>query len=239
MSALPLAGAAALAAAWSAPALAPVVPGVANALGVARRLPGEGVALTFDDGPHALGTPAVLDVLEAHGARATFFVVGEQVAQRPALAREILARGHQLGIHGDRHRNLLRVSPRALGRDFDRVAAEVEHATGQRPSLYRPPYGIFNAGTLTAVRRRGWAPLLWSRWGRDWNARATGHGIATRVWRHIGPGDVVLLHDSDAYSAAGSWRQTAAALDLILDGLAHRGLPTVLPTAASVREALT
>src|SRR3954454_22804871 len=90
----PVAGAtlaaAALGAAWSAPALAPVSPAVCDALGVTRRLPTGGVALTFDDGPHAQGTPAVLEALAAAGATATFFLVGEQVERRPALAAEIV-----------------------------------------------------------------------------------------------------------------------------------------------------
>src|SRR3954469_9959070 len=97
--------AAAAAAAWSAPALAPVSPGVAGVLGVRRRVDGPGVALTFDDGPHPQGTPAVLEALAAAGAPATFFLVGEQVERRPALAREIADAGHEIALHGHRHRN--------------------------------------------------------------------------------------------------------------------------------------
>src|SRR5919199_2167829 len=107
---------------WTAPALAPVAAPFCGALGIQRRLDGAqgagSVVLTFDDGPHAQGTPAVLDVLAARGARATFFLVGEQVEHDPGLAREIAAAGHAVALHGYRHRNLLRVAPRALARDL-------------------------------------------------------------------------------------------------------------------------
>src|SRR4051794_31710642 len=113
----------AAAAAWSAPALAPHVPSLCAPLGIARRLPdgAREVALTFDDGPHAQGTPAVLEALRTAGAQATFFLVGEQVQRHRALAAEITAAGHGVALHGHRHRNLLRVPPRALAADLDRA----------------------------------------------------------------------------------------------------------------------
>src|SRR5438874_2154507 len=196
----------AAAAAWSAPALAPLVPAVSDALGVARRLPSgtRGVALTFDDGPHPEGTPALLDLLGEAGVRATFFLVGEQVERWPALAERIAAEGHQVALHGHRHRNLLRVPPPVLARDLDRGARVLEHATGRATALYRPPYGIFSPPGLRIVRRRGWRPLLWSRWGHDWRHAVTPERIAGEVTRDLADGDVLLLHDADHYSAAGS-----------------------------------
>jgi hypothetical protein len=79
---------------------------------------------------------------------------------------------------------------------------------------------------LAEVRRRGWAPLLWSRWGRDWRARATPAGVAAEVTRDLAAGDVLLLHDADDYSAPGSWRTTVAALPAILDAIGAAGLGT-------------
>src|SRR5204863_9606342 len=113
-------GTAAAAAAWCAPALAPIVPGVADALGVPRRLDAEGVALTFDDGPHPEGTPEVMEALDAAGAVATFFLCGEQVERDPALAAEIAAAGHTIAVHAYRHRNMLRLPPRTFADDLDR-----------------------------------------------------------------------------------------------------------------------
>ena len=218
----------AAAAAWSAPAGAPHAPALAAALGIARRAPGAaGVALTFDDGPHPAGTPAVLRELERAGARATFFLVGEQVRREPALAREIVAAGHAVALHGHRHRCQLRLTPRTLDDDLTRVAATVADATGVAPALYRPPYGVFSAAGLALLRRRGWRGLLWSRWGRDWAARTTAAAIAARATRDLGAGDVVLLHDADTYSAPGSWRRTAQALPAVLDAVRRAGLDTV------------
>jgi len=216
----------AAAAAWSAPALAPVVPVVCRALRVPRTLPegAGGVALTFDDGPHPEGTPALLDLLGEAGAPATFFVVGEQVERRPELAARIAREGHAIALHGHRHRNLLRVSPRALARDLARGARVIEDASGRKPLLYRPPYGIFSPPGLALARRRGLRPLLWSRWGHDWRGSNTPRGIATELTGGLRAGDVLLLHDADHYSDPGCWRATAAALPAILAGIGEAGL---------------
>jgi peptidoglycan-N-acetylglucosamine deacetylase len=211
-------------AAWCAPAAAPIAPLVAAALRIPRTLDRpRGIAITFDDGPHPQGTPAVLRELERAGARATFFLVGEQVERDPALAAEISAAGHEIAIHGYRHVLLLRRSPRALRADFERAASVIAAATGIEPRLYRPPYGVFSAPALLLARRLGWQPLLWSRWGRDWEARITPEKIAALATRNLTGGDVVLLHDADHYSSADSWRRTTAALPSILAASAATG----------------
>jgi len=211
---------------WFLPAAAPVAQPIARAYGIDCRLSrDDAVALTFDDGPHLDGTPAVLDELQRRGATATFFLVGEQVRLRPSLAGEIVAAGHEVGVHGDRHTLLLRRTVRALSDDLDRAVETIAEATGVLPTLYRPPYGVFSAGALAHVRARGWRPLLWSTWGRDWERRATPTSIARRATRRLRAGDVVLLHDSDAYSSDGSWRRTAAALPSVIDAVATLGVP--------------
>jgi peptidoglycan/xylan/chitin deacetylase (PgdA/CDA1 family) len=209
----------------------PLAPALAERLGVPCRLAQpRGVALTFDDGPHPQGTPATLAALSAGGARATFFLVGEQVVRRPALAAEIVAAGHEIGLHGYRHRLLLRRSVRALESDLDRAFEVIAAATGREPTCYRPPYGVFSSGGLRLARRRGWAPLLWSRWGRDWGARETADAITRRATRGLVAGDVVLLHDADHYSAPNSWRRTVAALPGILAAVEELGEPFVAVT---------
>jgi peptidoglycan/xylan/chitin deacetylase (PgdA/CDA1 family) len=222
------AGAAAAGAAHAGPALAPVVPGLGDLLSVKMRdEASEGVALTFDDGPHPQGTPAVLEALREAGATATFFLAGEQVERRPALASEIVAAGHRVELHCHRHRNLLRLTVGEFLDDAERARVTIEDAAGQEIADYRPPYGIFSAATLRAVRRRGWRPVLWSRWGRDWSRRATAESIARRSSAGIEAGDIVLLHDADYYSARGSWVRTATALPLILAELERRGLKSM------------
>ena len=220
--------AAGAAAGYWLPSVTQPVPGLRGVFGVEdRAAPGAHVALTFDDGPHAEGTPAVLEALRHAGAAATFFLVGEQVARAPALAAEVAAAGHAVGLHCHRHRNLMFLTPRQVEDDLARAQEAIAAATGATPHLYRPPYGILTAAGLAAARRRGWRTFLWRRWGRDWSARATPAGICERLTAGVRARDVLLLHDSDAYSAAGSWRRTAAALPRVLDRLGEAGLGTV------------
>jgi peptidoglycan-N-acetylglucosamine deacetylase len=213
-----------------APGLCAVSPAVRGMLGVADSIVGRhAVALTFDDGPHPEGTPAVLELLARHGARAAFFLAGEQAERMPELAAAIAAGGHEVGVHCHRHRNLLRLTPRQVSHDLARAAAAIAESAGQEPRLYRPPFGVLNAAALLTARRRGWTPLLWTRWGRDWLPGAYPAGIAALLTRDVCPGDVLLLHDADHYSAPGSWRRTLAALPLVLDELRCRGLEPTLP----------
>jgi peptidoglycan/xylan/chitin deacetylase (PgdA/CDA1 family) len=232
----PIAGAAAAfalavpVAGYLLPGLAAALPALRRPLGVEDRTAGgEGYALTFDDGPHAQGTPAVLELLAAAGARATFFLVGEQVRRNPSLAREIVAAGHAIGVHCERHRNLLRLTPAQTRHDIERAEAVIAETTGVAPALYRPPYGVLNAAALRLARGRGWRTLLWSHWGRDWERRATPQSIAACVTGGATAGAVLLLHDADDYSAPGSWRRTVAALPHVLATLAERGLQPVAP----------
>jgi peptidoglycan-N-acetylglucosamine deacetylase len=210
------------------PALAPVVPSLGLRLGILRRQEGVGgVALTFDDGPHPQGTPLVLEILREADAAATFFLAGEQVERRPALAAEIVAAGHRVELHCHRHRNTLRLTPRQFVEDVERGRVTIEEAGGEAIANHRPPYGIYSAGALRACRRRGWQPVLWSKWGKDWRGRATARSIAQRATDGISDGDVVLLHDADYYSAPGCWARTVAALPIILEELDSRGLKAV------------
>jgi peptidoglycan/xylan/chitin deacetylase (PgdA/CDA1 family) len=210
--------------------LAPVNADAARALGLPRTLQNaDGVMLTFDDGPHPEGTPSVLEVLARAGHKAAFFLVGEQVRRRPELVREIVSHGHLVGLHADRHRLQLRLSATQLRDDLERGRAAIEDAGGGRVVWHRPPYGIYSSAGLEAARNAGLDPLLWSRWGKDWRRFTTPRRIAARATRNLGPGEVILLHDADFYSARNSHLRTVAALDLIVVELAAREIGTVLP----------
>jgi len=212
------------------PALAPVLPGVAHRLCLPRTLPRRsGVALTFDDGPHPEGTPAILAILAQAEVKATFFLVGEQVERRPALAAEIVAAGHAVGLHGHRHRCQLRLSAQEIVDDYRRGGAAIEEATRRSPELHRPPYGIYSDAGLRAARADRLRPLLWSKWGKDWRKFTTPERIAARATGEIAAGDVILLHDADFYSSRNSHRRTAAALSMVIAELERRELGTVLP----------
>jgi peptidoglycan-N-acetylglucosamine deacetylase len=224
------AGALAVAALHAGPALCAYSPALCRAVGVRARAADDAtVALTFDDGPHPRGTPATLIALERLGVRATFFLVGEQVRRDPRLAAEIVAAGHRVGVHCDRHRNLLRLSPAQVRHDLGRAEATIVSATDRTPWLYRPPYGVLTAASLGHARRRGWRPLLWSRWGHDWRRAASPATIAAEATAGLRGGEIVLLHDADHYSAAGSWRRTVAALPRIVDAIQREGLTVGAP----------
>jgi peptidoglycan/xylan/chitin deacetylase (PgdA/CDA1 family) len=223
-----LIGSAAAAAAWWTPALAPVVPALAGALGLARRIDDSAaVALTFDDGPHPEGTPAVLEALERADAKATFFLCGEQVERDPSLAAEIVAAGHTAAVHGHRHRNMLRLAPGTFVEDLERAIETIGDAVGEQPELYRPPYGIFSSPGMVEVRARGLRSLLWSRWGHDWRAARPAREIAAEVTRDLDAGDVLLLHDADHYSEPGCWRGTVTALPMVVERIRSAGLRPV------------
>lgn len=222
--------AAGMAALYLGPALM-AVPAI-TALVTERRNPAQRnhVALTFDDGPHPDGTPAVLEILAANDVRATFFLVAEQVARHPQIARQVVVQGHDIAVHGLHHRPLLLENPLAAMRSIGRARDLISEATGVTPHWYRPPYGLATGPILMAVAHCGLTPVWWTREGRDWSARSSPGGVATRILSRRGGReaamngrDVLLLHDSDAYATPGSWRTTVAALPAIIDGVRRTG----------------
>lgn len=192
--------------------------------GLAGLGPAGHVALSFDDGPDPRCTPRFLELLDARGVRATFFMLGPMVAAAPALAADIAAAGHEIGVHGWDHRYAVLRGPRALYDDLGRARDAIADATGAMPRRYRPPYGVLSSGALAAARRLGLTPVLWSSWGREWTPGATPASVYQTVARHLGGGATVLLHDSDCTSPAGSADAALGALPMLLDECAARGL---------------
>lgn len=214
----------------AAPALSAV--GALRFPGVLKRLDGASgaVALTFDDGPHPQGTPAVMEQLDRLGMRATFYLVGRDVRRNPSLVGELVAAGHEVAVHGDRHLPHLALPPWWVMRDLDRATATVEQAAGRPATSLRAPFGAASLATLGFARSRRMLLVSWSRWGRDWERRASAATISARLTCGLRAGDLLLLHDSDAYAAPDSWRATVAALPLIGERLGELGL-VALPLA--------
>jgi peptidoglycan/xylan/chitin deacetylase (PgdA/CDA1 family) len=194
--------------------------------GIERLPPAAGVALTFDDGPDPVYTPPLLEALERAGARATFFVVGEQVEGAPALLREIAARGHEVALHGMTHRRHNRLDRAAARADLEAGLAAIEAAGVARPRLYRPPYGATSAQLGEVCAELGLGIAYWSAWGQDWEPLAASE-IAALVERDLGPGAVVLLHDSPLYAEREDATPTIEAVAEIATRSGAAGLPLV------------
>jgi peptidoglycan-N-acetylglucosamine deacetylase len=191
-----------------------------------------GVALTFDDGPDR-GLDAFLDLLEEARARATFFVSGEQVERDPSKLREIVSRGHEVGVHCYRHRNHLLLTPAEVAEDMRRARNVIEEAAGRPTRFFRPPYGNFSLASWLEAGRQGWERVLWTRNGLDYAAGATPQSIVDNIGWPVA-GDILLLHDSDRYGKPGSWHITLEALPIILERIGTLGLQ-----ACSVGELLS
>ena len=213
-------------------AVAQAGPGLTG-LGPVRRalfpgLAGEGdpghVALTFDDGPDPEATPRFAEVLAGRGVRATFFLLGEMVERAPGLAADLVAAGHEVGVHGWEHRYLPPRTPRATFADLSRATQLITTAAGVRPRLFRPPYGVLSGSALLAARRLGLVPVLWGAWGREWSTGSTPASVYASLSAQLRGGVTVLLHDSDRTSPACSWRAALGALPMLLDECDSRGL---------------
>ena len=215
--------------------LVPAVASLGQWTGI-RALPGDAcrwrgprfparIALTFDDGPHPDATPAVLDRLDDLGLRATFFLVAAAALRERELVAEIVRRGHAVGAHGYAHRSHLARSPRWIWRDLDATACAMTEL-GVAPVWYRPAYGHVTTATLVAARARGWRPVLWSAWGREWATRDPSD-VAGRVAQGLSPGAIVLLHDSDRFGPRGMCDVVVEALGPIAEALDRRSLAAV------------
>jgi len=182
--------------------------------------------LTFDDGPDPDATPAVLDALDRAGAKATFFMVGEQLMSHQALGREVAARGHEIALHGFAHEPHEQLTPTQARDDLARGLGAVEAATGRRPQFYRPPYGRFSEHSYEACRKLDLRPVYWSAWGSDWDALPP-ERIADLVLRDLADGTIVLLHDSARYAHRDSAEPTARALASVAKAARAAGVSLV------------
>jgi len=190
------------------------------------RAGGRSVALTFDDGPHPVTTRAVLELLRAHEAQATFFVLGHKVEAHPEVVREIHEAGHTLGIHGFQHDRLFSFrSPSYARKQVERTRQAIVRACGVAPSLFRPPVGFASYRTFRGAEQAEVKIVAWSVRSLDGVRSADPAGVAKRVIARLEDGAIVLLHDAaehDDFTPA-----SIAALPAILRALRERGLVCV------------
>jgi peptidoglycan/xylan/chitin deacetylase (PgdA/CDA1 family) len=185
--------------------------------------PGRGrlLALTYDDGPNTAWTPALMDVLERHGVKATFFSIGHYAEEQPALLREVAAAGHAIGNHTYSHISMPLHTDAKVRDEVHRTteaieSAGVEMARVQGRRLMRPPYGRRRPGTLRVLREEGYIPVNWSVTLWDWNKGVTVDKIMGKAKRQIAGGDVILLHDGCNVRMGFDRSQSVLATDRIL-----------------------
>ena len=185
------------------------------------------VALTFDDGPDPVVTPQILDVLQAHGARATFFVIGRNLEHTTEVAARAVREGHEIGNHSWQHGYMRHAYPvRAQLEEMERNEALIRSITGQtKLSIYRPPVGLKSPNFARAAHRVSLNVIAWSVHSRD-TLDQNGPRIARRILSRIRGGDIVLLHDGHQRPGA---RRTSAleSLPSLLAGLKDRNLQAV------------
>jgi peptidoglycan-N-acetylglucosamine deacetylase len=192
-----------------------------------ERAAGKRIALTYDDGPNPEQTPRLLDLLDRHEAKATFFLIGQWAEREPELIRELVAKGHAIGNHTHTHVTMPAHGATRIREELRRCRESVE-ASGERFStidgaaLMRPPYGRRRPGTLRVMREEGYVPVTWSITCYDWRAHTTTRAISRRGKR-AKDGDIILLHDGSNEMPAADRHKSIEGTEAILEHLRPQG----------------
>jgi peptidoglycan-N-acetylglucosamine deacetylase len=185
--------------------------------------PGQ-IAFTYDDGPNDPHTLHLLDVLARHDAKATFFLIGRYIKQRPDIVRAIQAAGHAIGNHTYTHPNLILVSESKLKQELSNCRKALEDAISAPVTLFRPPFGGRRPNVLRTVRAMGMEPVLWSVTSFDWKARSAQY-IVNKVSKQLDrttQGEIVLLHDGGHLGFGAERGFTAEATQALLSKYADK-----------------
>jgi len=179
---------------------------------------GKRVALTFDDGPYNVWTQRYMDVLESYDVKATFFLVGSRVEKFSAIAEEIVQRGFGIGGHSYSHGNMKKKNLGEIQEDFRKTQEAIQTVTGNKLSLFRPPYGAYNEKLLEVADAFGQLTVTWNVDPRDW-AGGSAEEISRKVLATVTDGSIILLHEGR--------ENTCAALPMIIKGLRENGYELV------------
>lgn len=180
------------------------------------------LALTYDDGPNDPHTQRLLDVLARHEIRATFFLIGRYVQQRPEIVRELIKAGHVVGNHTFTHPLLIFKRAREVRSQLETCNRALTDAVGEHSNLFRPPFGGRRPAVLRTARGMGLEPIMWNVTGYDWNATSS-EQIERKVTRQVRGGDVVLLHDGGHRDFGADRSYTVTATDQLISRYKSEG----------------
>ncbi|WP_175989263.1 polysaccharide deacetylase family protein [Bacillus sp. Marseille-Q1617] len=172
------------------------------------------VALTFDDGPHPKVTPAILSTLDKFDAKATFFMLGNQAGYYPSVAQEVAQQGHEIGNHTTSHMDLTNLNKEEIIKEIEASNELIKMASGQTPSVFRPPYGAYNQDVKDYIKENKTPLVLWSVDSLDWQSR-NANEVNKKVKEEVVSGSIILLHDIHP--------STAKALPELLESLESEG----------------
>jgi peptidoglycan-N-acetylglucosamine deacetylase len=182
----------------------------------------DAIALTFDDGPLPERTRRICRILEEHGARGTFFVLGERVSEHPEILCELVERGHEIQLHGFRHRHLWFTPPWVLKRELRQAIGILDEVAGIRPRFFRPPWGMCGLAGAIIVRSLGMRTVRWSVCPEGFFRPRSPERLAERVLCRIRGGDIVCLHDAGGFDDTPE--RVAECLAILLPKLREMGL---------------
>jgi peptidoglycan/xylan/chitin deacetylase (PgdA/CDA1 family) len=192
------------------------------------------IAITIDDGPDPAVTPAVLDLLDAHGARATFFCIAQRARAHAGLCREIVARGHSVQNHSDSHSHRFALlGPKAMAGEIEAAQTSLADLTGELPRFFRAPAGLRNPFLEPILQRLDLQLVSWTRRGFD-TVRSDPARMLARLDRGLAAGDILLVHDGNAARTRDGRALALAVLPALLERTAARGLRPVTLAAAAL-----
>ena len=185
--------------------LGPLQQEATTVLAVKRELPvysverdDQVISISFDASWGGDQTMGILDLLDEYNAKATFFLVGIWVDKYPELVKEIHDRGHEIGNHSDSHPHMTQISESKMRQELKGMSDKLEALTGERPTLFRPPYGDYNNAVVTVSRAEGYECVQWSVDSLDWKNRGA-QDLITRATKNVQAGDIILFHTDSQY----------------------------------------
>jgi len=178
------------------------------------------VALTFDDGPSPT-TPRLLEILEKHGAKATFFQCGVNIRRLPEISRAVIEAGHEIGNHTDTHTLLSLRSQHLIFKEMSGAQDAIREATGFKATLFRAPYGVRWFGMRQAQRQLGLMGVMWTAIGLDW--KLDGPAVSRRLLRTAKNGSIFCLHDGREISTEPDVTSTIEAVRNMIPVLLDQG----------------